>query len=139
MYLRLESRDLIPNRFCTAVLPAITMRIEIANIFPCNIKSYFWLQNEVILEFYYPIVLLVLQYSGDIFWTYWYKKEKKSLVLSPMVIVSASEKQLNMQCFSELLSFECDIGFNLTSWIALLLWYVPSMMEVLNNISLHCP
>lgn len=61
------------------------------------------------------------------------------LVFSTMVIVSALEKQLNMQQFSELLSFECHIRFNLTSWIASLLWYVPSMMEVLNNISLHCP
>lgn len=62
-----------------------------------------------------------------------------SLVFSTMVIVSALEKQLNMQQSSKLLSFECHIRLNLTSWIASLLWYVPSMMEVLNNISLHCP
>lgn len=67
------------------------------------------------------------------------QKGKILLVFPAMDIVSVLEKQLNMQQFSELLSFECHIRFNLTSWIASLLWYVPSMMEALNNISLHCP
>ena len=67
------------------------------------------------------------------------KRMKKVLVSSTMVIISALEKQLNMQQFSEPLSLECHVRFNLTSWIASLLWYVPSMAEVLNNISLHCP
>lgn len=91
------------------------------------------------LRIFYYSVLLVLQYNGDNILNVLVQRGKKLLVLSTMVIVSAPEKQLNMQHFSELLSFECHIRFNLTSWIASLLWYVLSMMEVLNNISLHCP
>lgn len=66
-------------------------------------------------------------------------KRKKKLVFFTKVIVSSPEKQLNTLQFSELLSFERHIRFNLTSGIALLLWYVPTVMEALNNASLHCP